>query len=327
MSGFLSESVFRNSVPNPPSTSLNLPFANSFGPPTPASNNLGIPFPVSGGTPFGGPTTFVNKSITQHFVTSYDVNGSKSVLSSQERVTKLKIGDLVFLRSRSGPSVLKNPEACLKFPTVPGATTVEMFNIVQLNKWLAERSYDHRKYDMEPGYYKNASELLQEFCFIGSIKNTVDSNGAYTSAYGNRQTSRMLNVVVSKRASVLNIFPYLTLASQELWFIIKKVDCEKNQNGKRDRNKPKMKRWVVIPWTDSDASRPTLKHLSYEDEEGHTQFGTCIHVGKALDTCVDYGNQDPSPKGDYENSCDRIANVNDRQQVYVRNNLEVFIKV
>lgn len=334
MSRFPSESVFRNSVPTPPSTSINLPFATSFGPPTPVSNNIGVPFQVSGGTPFSGPTTFINKSITQHFVTSYDVNNN-CLISSEERVSNLKVGDLVFARTRSGPARFNNPECILKFPTIPGATTVELFNITQLNDWLKERCYKHEKFNLESGYYKNASELLQEFCFLGSIKNTVDANGRFGSVYGNKNTSRMLNLVVSKKASTLNIFPYVTLGAQDLWFIIKKIDVDnsKNENGKRTRDygamsstKPQ-KTWAVIPWTDPNSSRPSLRHLAYKEDDGQIAFGTCVHVGKASDTCLDFGSDYGSKDDDYELTLPKIKNIIEKRHAYVTNNLEMFIKV
>lgn len=312
MSGLLPESAFQNNVPKPPSTALSLPFPTSFGPPAPASSNLGVPFPVSGGTPIRGPTRFINQSVTQHFVASYDTLSSKDVDSPQERVRNLNVGDLVFARRCHG-------ENRISFPTPPGPTTVELFNVVQLNRWLKERAC------RECEQPKTTAEFMEMFYFLGCIKNSVDSN---ISSYdiGKRSTSRMLNLVVSKRVSALNIFPYYVLAGQNLWFIVKKVKMGKCSyvNGKRQKTSESGDawKWMVIPWTSTERSRPPMSLLKHEvGEEG---YGTCIHVGRALETVFDSGNAADIEKPDDVYSL--IEKQMERPYQLVRNNLEVLIK-
>lgn len=326
MSGLFPESIFRNAVPEPPSSSLNLPFRNSFGPPVPVGNNLGLPFGVSGGKPFTGPTTFTNRSITQHFVTSYDVNNRHSQISASERPASLHIGDLVFVRTRNVQLNKPNPECFLKFPSVPGTTTVEMFNISQLNEWLKERCLSAQKYQQLDGYYTSASELMKEFCFLGSIKNTVDANGKYSSSYGTKESCRMLNLVVSKKSSTRNIFPYVVFGGQELWLIIKMVPITSLKRSFDGTPRSSQKVWKVIPWTSSDSSRPTLNHLMYKDNADKKRYGTCIYVGKAADSSMDHGGNDPNDLTRFETLTDFTIKTAANPSVHFDKNIQLFIK-
>lgn len=326
MSGVLPESIFQNSVPAPPSNALSLPFRSSFGAPAPVSTNLGVPFPVSGGDVIKGPTKFINQSVTHHYVASYDINDLKSKFSSQERVKNLNVGDMVFARGNP-PGLGGTPDSRVKFPMTGGSTTVELFNVPQLNNWLKERCETHTQYNKKDGYYESPSDLLKEFYFLGVIKNSVDSNGGFD--VSRRNTSRMLNLVVSKKATALNIFPYIIMSGQNLWFIVKKVPYENNLNGKRIR--PCRMRWMIIPWTSTEHSRPPMNRLVYyegSDDKGPGKMkaGTCIYVGKAAQTVLDMGESSVIDNEHFPSVIDKVERLSRRPQEYVKNNLELFVK-
>ena len=339
MSRIFPESIFDVGGRKPPSASLDLPFPTSYGAPSPASASLGVPFPVSGGTPLTGPTTFVNRSLTHHYVACYDVGSRNSRISPQERLKNLRVGDLVFVRSQTPGLDGVSPDSLLKFSVPPGSTTVEMFNILQLNEWLHERSLMGGRYGKDNEcYYKDASEVLRDVLFIGSVRNTVDTNGSLSMSQND--SSRMMNVVVSKKASILNVFPYLSLAGQDLWLIVKKVPCNSVLGRRKDRDggsdadnsTPCKMRWIVLPWTSTESSRPSLHHLAYYEDNDRSdpkklRFGTCVHVGKVAESTADVTNRNPESDKDFETVCESIVKLSDKQRVYVRNNLEVFIKV
>lgn len=250
-------------APAPPG-GLGAPFPVTNGPGVNASG-LGLPFPIDGfyhdARSQGFPT---NNTVPHHYITLPDAESPISASRHRE----LGEGMLCFVRNPTGAP----PEGRRhRFELPEEANTVEMLEVNMLNEWLKD---NHLNSSGRP-YYSSAEELLREWKLLGVIKTEVAPNRANN--YGQRASSRILNLIVNGRVPTFNLWGGEVQAGADLYFIVRK---EKTVGGKMY--------WVIRPYTSRTKTRPGPADLrNADDDTGASGFGSWIYVGKAGESIFD----------------------------------------
>ena len=126
--------------------------------------------------------------------------------------------------------------------------------LTQLNEYLEQNSGD----------YDTADEIVAEWRLMGVIKNEAAPTSAQ---YGTARVSRIVNLVVSHRVSVLNYWARSRiLQTQKLYLVIKRDDATE--------------KWKITPWTSPNFDYPPLSEITYD---GGKRVGTAVYVGKSSD--------------------------------------------
>jgi hypothetical protein len=256
----------------------NLPFA-----PTGAPNlgyGLNVGFPTSGtpnatgGIP-GMSGLLVNTNVrptsafgTQSFtsVMAHYVcisNPSPKDPQSVQNTRDLSLGMMVFARETDSYKNASKPNRVLpRYDGVSvGPNTAEFKELTQLNEYLLVHSDD----------YDSAAAVLAEWRLMGVIKNETAPTNA---AYGQGRVSRVLNMVVSHRVSMLNYWVSCkVLPTQKLYLIVHKSDTQPKVNGKQV--------WQVTPWSSPDAEYPPLTDELMTSKDGTP--GAVLYVGRSSD--------------------------------------------
>lgn len=241
-------------VPNPgfgasnPAANLNLPFLNASLTAPSYNTALGLSgFNVDTVT---RPNNYVGLpliSVAAHYISVPDMRAGPNQAGNP---SKLDVGMLLFARDLSKKnSTVPNPT----YGVTIGANTCEFIELSQLNSFLEEASDS----------YKCAADIIAEWRLMGVLKNSAAPTNMST-GYGNAPKSRIINLIVSHRVSMLNYWSGLKiLESQKLYLIVRK------ENDK----------WVVVPWSSSNLSYPSLKDII--SKQGI--MGAVIYVGKSSD--------------------------------------------
>ena len=244
-----------------PGGSLNMPFPVSSGPGL--SGGLGLPFTVDGFPHSQAVPGFPsNATHTHHYITLPDADCPQG----QQRHAELGEAMLCFARNPGGGPTNGRRH---RYEVPEDANTVELLEVNQLNEWLA-------KNDSKPGrpgerYYETAVDLLREWKLLGVLKNEV----APPRAYGSRNTSRVLNLVVQGRVATFNLWGGRVTAGDGLYFLVK-----------RDQRPGGGEAWVILPYAQEAGGRPGPAALQY----GNTpvpKFGSWVYVGKAGESIID----------------------------------------
>jgi len=240
------------------------------------SYGLGLPFNV-GGTPAGsngipglgnlavnGAVRPTNSFGTQNFtsvmshyinINNPDPNDPQSIQNSRD----IGLGMLVFIRETDPVIVGTHNErrrVRARYDGVNvGPNTVEMKELTMLNEYLKAHSAD----------YPTASSVMAEWRLLGVIK----AEAAPTHyAYGSGRVSRMLNLVVSHRVSMLNYWvASRVLQSQKMYILVTKD--------------PTGAYWQLQPWTSPNADAPRLADLEHPKSG---EIGEAYYVGKSSDS-------------------------------------------
>lgn len=252
--------------PAHPNASLSLPFQSSFGAPKPPTTTLSVPFGNVSGDLKTGPYKQINRSITQHFIASYNHSNAHtqgSFKSPLERLNRIDVGDFVF--SDSTTTFNEN-----------SPSMVEFYTLGEVNDYLRDN----------PQEFEDCTAVKSRFLFTGVVKNTVEPNGS-TAYPRTNMRNRMLNVVVSQKASARNVFRYKMLSGQKLWFVIVKKQLEKS-TGKRSATE--MERggyghyFEIRPWTQPCSDFPRPKDM-LELGIPLTNYRNClIYVGRVAES-------------------------------------------
>jgi len=242
---------------------LNLPFGYT-GAPAGAGgiaglNNLNIDT-IARPNSYIGLNSFV--SVASHYVAIPNQNGredSHGVSDAKE----LGLGMLVFARDPQyiKPDVKEKPQYGVPIGNDKSKNTVELKELTQLNTYLAAHSHK----------YSKASEILAEWRLLGVIKTEAapSSLSSQATPYGSAASSRIINLIVGHRVSLLNYWSNSRIVqTQKLYLIV-----NKNAAG----------HWCIIPWTSSDKSAPSLGDLV---ENGNV--GDFIYVGKSSDQAYEH---------------------------------------
>lgn len=183
-----------------------IPFAPSGAPNVGYGLNVGFPYTGTPSATSGIPNMgglLVNSSVRP--TSSFAVNNFVSVMShyvcisnptdekSKQNCRDLGLGMLVFVRETSLPPMDKNGSRRVRARydgMSIGPNTAEFKELTMLNEYLADHSKD----------YSSAEEIIAEWRLMGVIKNEAAPTSV---AYGSANYTRMLNLVVSHRVSVL----------------------------------------------------------------------------------------------------------------------------
>ena len=253
------DALFRTSGgPSHSGASLRLPFQSSFGPPTPPTTSIGLGLNAAlSGEYKRGPYKLINASLTQHFIATTATNdrSEHSIRSPIERLNDLDVGQLVFSNSKARIAM-------------GGANSVEFFSYTDVNAYLEEFC----------DQFKDAQSVKSKFNFVGVIKNTVTPNGS-TAYPRNVMNSRMLNVVVSQKASICNVFTSKILSGQKLWFVIRKKEMRRKR---KYAGSDRQTCYQLEPWTSSDSDHPTPIQM----HEWEAKEEDLIYIGRSME-CFD----------------------------------------
>lgn len=244
---------------------LSAPFPVTSGPGVGASR-LGLPFPTDGFYHDArGPGWPTNNTVPHHYITLPD---AESAISSA-RHRELGEYMLCFARNPTGapPDGRRH-----RFELPEEANTVELLEVNMLNEWLRDNTLDRKR---EP-YYKNADELLREWKLLGVIKTEVAPNRPNN--YGERATSRVMNLIVNGRVPTFNLWGGEVQAGADLYFLVRK-EMVVGQKGV-----PSKVAWTIRPYTSRIKQRPGPEELRNADGDG---FGRWIYVGKAGESIFD----------------------------------------
>lgn len=261
--------------------SLNVPFAVTSGPSGKgALPSLDTPFAVGGfynsSATAGWPT---NNTVPHHYLAMQNQHDG----ASRARLADLCEGMIVFARNPQGVAQTAGrlqPGSSQRFDAPESANTVEMLEVNQLNDWLAEKSAD---------YYKSADELLHEWQLLGVVK--VEVAPKRSSSFDQRNTtSRILNLIVSGRVAVVNLFG-AAQAGDALYFLVK-----------QEHTPQKGRKWVVRPHVCANGTRPGPADLvgfkMTPDKDGNypelndysiSMFGRPVYVGVVQDSSTGSG--------------------------------------
>ena len=245
-------------APAPPG-GLNVPFSVSSGPGY--SGAISAPFQVDsfrhGQAVPGFPT---NATVTHHYITLHDAESP----SGSTRQEALGEAMLCFARNPTGGPTDGRRH---RYEVPEEANTLELMEVNQLNEWLAE----HDKNSKGKPYYASAAELLREWKLLGVIKNEV----APPRKYGERNKSRVLNLVVQGRVATFNLWGGNVCAGDELYFIVK-----------RYRGKSGLC-WGILPYSSDQGGRPGPQALKFVLDDNSTDFGQRVYVGKVGESIID----------------------------------------
>jgi hypothetical protein len=222
------------------------------GAPNGASGLPGVSFPLSTSlrpTSAFGLNNFV--SVVSHYVSIS--NPDPKDPSSETHSRELGPGMLVFARETSTAGTKPTRKVQGRYDGINvGPNTAEFKELTQVNNYLARHSAD----------YATAEEVLAEWRLCGVIKNETAPTGL---EYGRAAKSRIINLVVSHRVSVLNYWVRSKVVqTQKLYVLVL-------------RNKEKA--WQIVPWTSETKSFPGLGDLTGEDGS----LGAALYVGKSSD--------------------------------------------
>lgn len=220
--------------------------APSYGPSL-SLGNLGLDGGLVRPNNYVGLNNFV--SVAAHYVMVSDVRNAASGRDSQN----IGLGMLLFARNTN--KIPKKAQTANYGVTV-GPNTVEFKELIQLNNFLATNSQ----------YYPTAQDIIAEWNLVGVLKTETAPTNAST-MYGQAPRTRIVNLVVSHRVSVLNYWSgQKVLEGQKLYLTVRKKDDV----------------WVIEPWTSANASSPPLSAIMSQECE-HPVVGGVIYVGKSTD--------------------------------------------
>jgi hypothetical protein len=207
-------------------------------------------------------------SVANHFVTVNNLNES----SSEQDCRNLGLGMLVFVRETQSVGVKNSRKMKGRYGLDMGNNTVELKELTQLNAYLEKNSDD----------YENAHEVVAEWRLMGVIK----SEAAPTSvAFGSAGKSRILNLVVSHRVSVLNYWlNHQICQTQKLYLIV-----NRNSKGK----------WHIKPWSSPNCDYPRLMDIMQTGSDKRDSFGAVIYVGKSSDQVYAQNSKDQNLNTDF----------------------------
>jgi hypothetical protein len=209
-------------------------------------SNIGLDQPVVRPNAYVGLNNFV--SVAAHYVMVADLKSATSGRDAQN----IGLGMLLFARNTDR---LPRGVSTTSYGVSPGPNTVEFKELIQLNNYLETNSK----------FYPTAADVLAEWNLLGVVKTEVAPTNAST-MYGTAPRSRIVNLIVSHRVSVLNYWAgQRIIEGQKLYLIVKK-----NATGA----------WTISPWTSTDAAVPPLADIMSDDK---TNVGGYVYVGKSTD--------------------------------------------
>jgi hypothetical protein len=234
---------------NPPAN-LNMPnlgiqqvapsYNNSLG-----ISNVGLDQPVVRPNNYVGLNNFV--SVAAHYVMVSDMKTPTSSRDAQN----IGLGMILFARNHTK---LAKGLSTASYGVTQGPNTVEFKELIQLNNFLK----------INTACYATAADVVAEWNLLGVLKTEVAPTSAST-MFGTAPKSRIVNLIVSHRVSVLNYWSGQKIVEgQKLYFIVKKVDGV----------------WRVLPWTSYNDSYPPLGEVMSSDKQS---VGGVIYVGKSTD--------------------------------------------
>lgn len=298
-----------NSVPTG-ATGVDTPFGgNSYGPPPVPQN-----FSVNGGV---GSADFVNTDgrdmglranevVTKHFVMCPDLTPAENAASA-EAIKAIGVGMLLFARKHFAveSGFRRNGSFQQTASIMQSGDQTQFFEWTQLARWLANHS----------ARYNTAQEVLEEWKFVGGLKNEVVANT--TATYGRRPHTRLMNACVRGPFTAFNIWNDKLISGQSLYFIAKKgpadvcfvrpgqrpgarvpadqappigmrgFDPFAYALGERAPKRPRLEDtiekelvenyvWKVVPWTSRTKTRPSLADLVYKDVDSDGEVVTRV---------------------------------------------------
>jgi hypothetical protein len=199
-------------------------------------------------------TSFGTQSFTSVMAHYVSINNPAEGSASIDDCKHLGLGMMVFVRETEFRDPKHPRRIGARYDGVNvGPNTAEFKELTQLNQYLAKHSHD----------YDSADAVLAEWRLMGVIKNEAAPT---TAAYGNAAVSRVINLVVSHRVSMLNYWARSRIVqTQKLYLVVRK-----NGEGK----------WHVTPWTSPNFDYPPLKEVMYD---GGKALGAVVYVGKSSD--------------------------------------------
>jgi len=231
------------------------------GTPAGASGIGGLTLPIvssSRPTSAFGLNSFV--SVVAHYVCIS--NPAPEDGASAQNASELGPGMLVFSRDTSPAGAKPTRKVKARYDGITvGPNTAEFKELTQLNKYL----------EVHSGDYASAEEVLAEWRMTGVIKNETAPTQV---DYGRAAQSRILNLVVSHRVSLLNYWISSRIVqSQKLWILVVQKKNGTNASGVAKT------RWELVPWTSTRRSCPSIKDLLGESDD----VGAALYVGKSSD--------------------------------------------
>ena len=174
----------------------------------------------------------------------------------------LNTGMLVFVRETTFVDTAHVRRVGARYDGVSvGPNTAEFKELTQLNEYLRKHSKD----------YDSAAAVVAEWRLMGVIKNEAAPTNA---SYGAARVSRVLNLVVSHRVSVLNYWvSSRILQTQSLYLVVRRVQADIAGEGY----------WQVEPWSSPNLDYPPLDYLTGPLENDTHLFAAVIYVGKSTD--------------------------------------------
>jgi hypothetical protein len=252
-----------------------LPFAPTGAPNGNFALNVGFPY---GGTPAaaGGIPNMGNLAVntlvrptsgfgTQNFTSvmaHYVSINNPADPDGAQNCKDLGTGMLVFVRETTFVDNKHTRRMGARYDGVSvGPNTAEFKELTQLNEYLRKHSKD----------YDSADAVVAEWRLMGVIKNEAAPTSA---AYGSARVSRVLNLVVSHRVSVLNYWvSSRILQTQKLYLVVRRVQPDVGGEGY----------FQVEPWTSPNLDYPPLDYLSGPLVNDFQTFAAVIYVGKSTD--------------------------------------------
>lgn len=252
-----------------------LPFSYTGAPRGAAS--LGLPFGIgtnpaaAGGIP-GLPNFAINTtarpnsyiglnsfvSVAAHYVSIPNQNQDddpNSLTDSRE----LGLGMLVFCRDKD-MTRRNNAKPIYGVPigTDKSKNTLELKELTMLNTWLLKNSAN----------YDTAEQVMAEWRLLGVIK--TEAAPSYVPVYGNAASSRIVNLIVSHRISLLNYWSSCRIMqTQKMYLIVNRTSAGV---------------WQITPFTSPEHDCPKLKHLvTTWGKDQDESMGAFYYVGKSSD--------------------------------------------
>lgn len=260
--------------------------------------NMGLPFPTDGFYhSSANPGWPANNTVPHHYLVMPD---KEAEIKSQSFNWHRQLGEamLCFVRDSNPGHLGRNPSAdkqikhagrdhkAQEFGVPPESTTVELLEFNQLNERL-------RRPDRQ---YESAEQVLREWHLLGVAKSEIAPRRA---AIPDEQSYRVLNLIVQGRVPTFNLWGGFVHAGQDLYIVVKKVLWRSD------------KYWQLIPWSDSNLSRPNLASLVGCDGT----LGAWLYVGKAGESILDSSAR--SRNGDFADT-NVLKKLERRLQLHIR---------
>lgn len=190
-------------------------FPIAFGPPQGATG-MDVPFGnMSSMTDAPTVGWDANTSVPHHYIVLADQN---QPLESKAYLEFLTPGMLVFVKNPNYVSRHGHHRAS-RFNHPESPDTAELLDWNQVNDNLLKQAKRCRD-NNDPDYYECAEDVLRAWRLLGVIKTEVAPNTDMN--YGKRAECRTLNLIVSGRVAISNVFGSGVRAGTPLYFVVRK---------------------------------------------------------------------------------------------------------